>query len=773
MNAPDEAAQNASVQFLAQEESVAHGGTESIKEKLSALYVACRSGNLVTVTSLVEKDRVDLNEADDQGLTPLGIACIEGHLPVIQYLDDKNATFSIRSKKGDHILRLIKENVDRTILDVIVKLCLREDNSELAKLDLFYHLIVSGSFFTATNLLHCESVNIRLTNEFGETLLHRLAGTEKEFIQKSSYPFADFGRAQIFLQMILLGIDPLQCNVQGYTFFHYLAFRNGLDLLEQLYKFLEFDINMQSECGATLLYLACINGETETALWLIKNNANLNLAPKKPISLNNEMREFIHSGGNIWTPLIAAFRVKGHVNEVVSTLVIKGAKIFGSNSAHHEELLQVFLESFLETVADFSNAISLLEKVIANPSDEEIDLFLFKASPKAAFCLRQIFKEDERSHWGVRDDRLSYGNDESEQLRPIKIQSAFPAVRQGILRQHELQKFEISLATFKLVHAKIEELKLKALKQQEQEQQMKYIQDLEKENQALRELKGTYQENVKTDPVVVETLLRIQTRQPITKVELPTINSHLTVKQTYEILIANFDNLAKDKTNVLVRSLPRFLREFVDFFSHPSIKLHVMLGFLDCLSSPQNFIHKLIGINLPDFGLEHNFTQAIWHFFIFDRPFKGTDTNRSYTDGAESTFMAMYQCDKKFSTLVNHNVFCWLILERLRDYFEKQNSNRSFFLSSKGSKDDIDFNKRCVCVRNLLSNFASPTNRFFVLAGFIFEERRMVKENDMRFPLLSKLAFTLKNKIEGLTLDSCDVAYREAVATVAQAGPAI
>lgn len=39
MNAPDEAAQNALVQFAAQEESVAHGRSESIKDKLSALYV--------------------------------------------------------------------------------------------------------------------------------------------------------------------------------------------------------------------------------------------------------------------------------------------------------------------------------------------------------------------------------------------------------------------------------------------------------------------------------------------------------------------------------------------------------------------------------------------------------------------------------------------------------------------------------------------------------------------------------------------------------------
>ena len=53
------------------------------------IFKACKEGKLKSVQWLIEKEKINKNQKDEKGNTPIHIACTRGHLPIVQYLIEK------------------------------------------------------------------------------------------------------------------------------------------------------------------------------------------------------------------------------------------------------------------------------------------------------------------------------------------------------------------------------------------------------------------------------------------------------------------------------------------------------------------------------------------------------------------------------------------------------------------------------------------------------------------------------------------------------------
>ncbi|EGD81341.1 hypothetical protein PTSG_11382 [Salpingoeca rosetta] len=65
------------------------------------LFAACRDGDAPAVTSLIEQDNADVNQHNEQGDTPLHVACRHNQPAVVELLLKKGADASVKNKKGE------------------------------------------------------------------------------------------------------------------------------------------------------------------------------------------------------------------------------------------------------------------------------------------------------------------------------------------------------------------------------------------------------------------------------------------------------------------------------------------------------------------------------------------------------------------------------------------------------------------------------------------------------------------------------------------------
>lgn len=168
-------------------------------------------------------------------------------------------------------------------------------------------------------------------------------------------------------------------------------------------------------------------------------------------------------------------------------------------------ILKLLLESHIEQVSDLADpqeAINILELLISLPN-QEIDDFIYKYPSKSAFFIRQVLLEDGRSHWGIDTEKLCY--DEQHRMFAIQIPSAFSQVHTGMLRQYAVQPGDIKLATFKLINAKIEEIKATIAAREQAEKQLRdratkaeqQLQDfMAASNKQLQALKAEYEKRL-------------------------------------------------------------------------------------------------------------------------------------------------------------------------------------------------------------------------------------------------------------------------------------
>ncbi len=140
----------------------------------SALLQAARKGDLVAIEKALNKG-VPTESTNDKGETPLCLAVIGGHVPIISTLLSHNADIEVRTKKGLTPLLCARENVStsrinvmRALLSAGANIDAKDENGDTA-----LHQAVSLNRPDWVTLLLSFTPNLELRNNVGQTPLLR------------------------------------------------------------------------------------------------------------------------------------------------------------------------------------------------------------------------------------------------------------------------------------------------------------------------------------------------------------------------------------------------------------------------------------------------------------------------------------------------------------------------------------------------------------------------------------------------------------------------
>ena len=74
------------------------------KDGNCVIHSACENGHLPIVQYLIEKQNIDINIKNKYERPPLHCACFHGHLPIVEYLISKGANVKAKDEFGDYII---------------------------------------------------------------------------------------------------------------------------------------------------------------------------------------------------------------------------------------------------------------------------------------------------------------------------------------------------------------------------------------------------------------------------------------------------------------------------------------------------------------------------------------------------------------------------------------------------------------------------------------------------------------------------------------------
>ena len=70
------------------------------------IHIASMKGHLPIVQYLIEKQNVEIDIKGNGEMTPLHYACEEGHFPIVEYLIFKCANVNAKDTYGDYVITL-------------------------------------------------------------------------------------------------------------------------------------------------------------------------------------------------------------------------------------------------------------------------------------------------------------------------------------------------------------------------------------------------------------------------------------------------------------------------------------------------------------------------------------------------------------------------------------------------------------------------------------------------------------------------------------------
>ncbi|MEM9831233.1 MAG: ankyrin repeat domain-containing protein [Bacteroidota bacterium] len=195
----------------------------STDEGVTPLHNLARRAEDTKVINYFLDKGVDINQANEDGNTPLMYAAAYNDLPIVEFFVEKADDINASNEDGETALtRAVDDNWAKVV-----------------------------------RLLISEGANIDVEDEKGNTLAY--------YLIQSYYPnyAEDFDEKLSILQEE--GLDLTATQAGGNTLFHLAAEKNNLDLLKKVHT-LGVDVNQQNEEGTTPLQIAAMKATNDDIL---------------------------------------------------------------------------------------------------------------------------------------------------------------------------------------------------------------------------------------------------------------------------------------------------------------------------------------------------------------------------------------------------------------------------------------------------------------------------------------------------------------------------
>ena len=227
------------------EDAVRVDPNQAYNNGLTALYVACREGHEGIVTLILGDKRLNPNQADKNGATPLYVACLKGHVGVVALmLGDEHVDPNQADSDGYTPLYIACQDGFETI----VTLMLGNDRVDPNQ---------AGSDGFTPFCIACQ--------EGHERIVELMLGSERvnpnQAKNDGTTPLSvacEFGHEEVVI--LMLGnerVDPNQANNKGFTPFSMACGYGYEDVVRLMLRNKRVHLNQSNDDGFTPLAIAC------------------------------------------------------------------------------------------------------------------------------------------------------------------------------------------------------------------------------------------------------------------------------------------------------------------------------------------------------------------------------------------------------------------------------------------------------------------------------------------------------------------------------------
>ena len=264
------------------------------KNGISPLYMACQNGHESTVKVLLDKG-AEVNLCTENGKSPLFISCQNGHDKLVHLLM-KGAKLNLCSKTGICPLFIACQNgYDKTVNLLLnfgadINLCNRTGTSPL-------FIACENGHDSTVNILLNNDANVNSSTNSGasplsiacekghesivQTLLSKNADVNFCKINSETplYKACEKGHNSTIQMLLKNGADVNLCDNKGKTLL-YTACENEHNDIVQLLLNNDADVNFCTSFGESLLYIASKIGQNKIVQCLLNYGADVNLCDK-------------------------------------------------------------------------------------------------------------------------------------------------------------------------------------------------------------------------------------------------------------------------------------------------------------------------------------------------------------------------------------------------------------------------------------------------------------------------------------------------------------
>nr|XP_022293967.1 uncharacterized protein LOC111104356 isoform X1 [Crassostrea virginica] len=229
------------------------------KNGISPLYIACQNGHESTVKILLDKG-AEVNLCTKNGASPLFVSCQNGHDEMVRMLLENGADVNVCNNTGASSLLIACQNGNKTAVKFLlnngadINLCDENGNSPLI-------IACRNGREGIVRLLLEKSAKINLCNKRGASPLYTACEIGYEITAKT-----------------LLDNDAeINLCTENENSPLYIASQNGYSKTVELLLKNHAEVNLCNKTGASPLYAACEKGHEGIVQLLLKNGANVNL----------------------------------------------------------------------------------------------------------------------------------------------------------------------------------------------------------------------------------------------------------------------------------------------------------------------------------------------------------------------------------------------------------------------------------------------------------------------------------------------------------------